>query len=163
MLGKGQGKVRWWSDGQVNYHQKSTINKSKGIFQQFMKFSFWWTLKFFNFAFGVLRKKYEPKQVICQHFCNWMSWIWNFLLKITQDHLGPSPEAIGSTWFFQKATSWKMTIQTVPWKCHTLETLESKDKSDTVQERSNLWGQLSPWGQCLEANFLLAQEDRFSL
>ena len=32
-----------------------------------------------------------------------MSWICNFLLKTTQDHLGPSPEAIKQlglyTWF----------------------------------------------------------------
>ena len=26
---------------------------------------------------------YEPKQDICQHFCNWMSWILNFLLETT--------------------------------------------------------------------------------
>ena len=45
---------------------------------------------------------WEPKQDICHHFCNWMSWICNFLLKTTQDHLGPSPGAIGSTWFCLK-------------------------------------------------------------
>ena len=40
-----------------------------------------------------------------------MSWIYNFLLETTSDHLGPSPEANGSTWFFQKApflASWKI-------------------------------------------------------
>ena len=48
-------------------------------------------------------------------------------------------------------------------KCHTLETLKSKDKSDIVQERPNLWGQFAPLGQCLEANFFLAHEVRLSM
>ena len=52
-----------------------------------------------------------------------MSWICNFLLKTTQDHLGPSPGAIGSTWFCQKPPF------LAPWKSDQIGGSKSIDVS----------------------------------
>ena len=63
----------------------------------------------------------EPKQDNCPHLCNWMSWISNFLLETTQDHLGLSKMIIESTWIEQRRpllSPWKFN-QFQDWKIMT--------------------------------------------
>ena len=83
-----------------------------------------------------------------------MSWIWIFLLETPEDYLGPSPEAIGSTWFRLKAPF------SAPWKIEQIEGSKSFGDSKCYNSSIScpiLTCSISKWPYSLPQKFAILQ------